>query len=521
MKGETEMKTKTWMTPTRHGIWGAVLAAALGLVGCGGGTVDVAAVGSSGTGAGTITGFGSVFIDGQEYENATTPAYTIDADGSKSVTSLQLGQRVRLGHDGKGTATSLVVDAAVLGKVTAVDATAGTLTVAAQNVTTNTDSTAGPVTRYGGGLTQLSDVTVDMVVEVHGSPVYSSSTNSYTVQATRIEKKSGVVVFRVVGTVASYDSTAKTFKLGNLTIDAANATVLPTTATIADGKTVRVYGNASDLSGSTFKATNVHVTDRVSPDGSSTTGKVSVGGKTSLLDTTAKTFSVGGVTVNYSSATITPSTAAVANDVYVRAEGTLDSGGILQATKLHIQRALTDLLSIELKGTITDFVDSSSFSVRGVPVDASGVTPSNCSVALADGVVVAVRGNAQTGTQVIKATEVKCLSTDSSKRKTTDGDTVIHDYRGAITAVDSGNSQFTMVAVRRDGSVIDVNVTQKVQWSTTTYFGGLTSADLAVTKLVRVEGSLDSAGVLIAKEVRADGSSDGDNTNWTDYRRHH
>ena len=62
------------------------LLAALTIAACGGGS-DSAAVGSGGTGSfsvGTITGFGSVFVNGQRYDDSS--ASVSDEDGPRSRT---------------------------------------------------------------------------------------------------------------------------------------------------------------------------------------------------------------------------------------------------------------------------------------------------------------------------------------------------------------------------------------------------------------------------------------------------
>ena len=114
------------------------------LQGCGGSGGSSSAAATSQVANGVVTGFGSVFVDGSEIEDANASVVTENADGSTSNSVLQMGQRIRVNHDGKGTASKVTVDAAVIGSVSAVGTT--TLTVAGQSVSINTDSTAGPLT---------------------------------------------------------------------------------------------------------------------------------------------------------------------------------------------------------------------------------------------------------------------------------------------------------------------------------------------------------------------------------------
>ena len=56
---------------------------------------------------GVVTGFGSVVVDENEIEDAKSSVVTENADGSYSNTVLQLGQRIKVDHDAKGTANNV------------------------------------------------------------------------------------------------------------------------------------------------------------------------------------------------------------------------------------------------------------------------------------------------------------------------------------------------------------------------------------------------------------------------------
>jgi len=172
------MKHRTLLKATASGLLMALL-----LQGCGGsGSSNIAASGSTNQVAnGVVTGFGSVFVDGAEIEDANASVVTENADGSFSNSVLQMGQRIRVNYDGKGTASKVTVDAAVIGSVSAIDTTALTLTVAGQRISINADLATGPLTVWGGGYSSISDVASNDLVEVHGSPVYNSTTSSYKV----------------------------------------------------------------------------------------------------------------------------------------------------------------------------------------------------------------------------------------------------------------------------------------------------------------------------------------------------
>jgi imidazole glycerol phosphate synthase subunit HisF len=280
-----------------------------------------------------VTGFGSVFVDGVEIEDAKASVVAENANGSTSNSVLQMGQSVRVDHDGKGTASKVTVDAAVVGAVSSIDTTALTLTVAAQKVLINNDANTGPVTVWAGGYNSLSDVLTTDLVEVHGSPVYDAATSSYKLVATRIQKMSAISSLKVNGKISNLDPTAKTFKLNGLTVAYASAVLRPSAATLANDVLVTAYGPTSGLSGTTLTANNLKINRLQNSTATDTTAQV--GGPVSLYNSAAKTFEIQGVKVGISSsAVVTPSGASIANNAYVKVSGTVGSDGSLTPKRL-------------------------------------------------------------------------------------------------------------------------------------------------------------------------------------------
>ncbi len=122
--------------------------------------------------SGVITGFGSVFVNGKEFAtNSNTQVLDGDNDdAATSTASLQVGMTVDVDAD-EGTATMLRFTSAVRGEVDAVDTMASTLTVLGQTVQiTSGTSFAGNVGNSSAGSTpkQLSDVHVGDYVVVFG-----------------------------------------------------------------------------------------------------------------------------------------------------------------------------------------------------------------------------------------------------------------------------------------------------------------------------------------------------------------
>jgi hypothetical protein len=229
------------------------------------------------------------------------------------------------------TVSDVNVTIEIQGTVDQVDTATGTLQVLGQSVTAdalteivheNPDGTFSTIT--------LADIAVGDYVEVSGV-----NSAAGTVQATRIEDtltKSGDAGYNEAdthGTIASLDTTAKTFMLGTETVDYSNATVK---GTLADGSRVEVNGT---LSGTTIVATEVEVQDQTQ---GSAGDDSELEGIVQQLDTTAMTFQLLGFTIDYSAITPAPT---LQNGARVEVQGTFDSSNttLVHATALHVTNA--------------------------------------------------------------------------------------------------------------------------------------------------------------------------------------
>jgi hypothetical protein len=230
------MKTLTFPVT----LLGAACTAAI-LVACGGGggvtpaapapVVPAPIVLGTSTVSGTVTGFGSLIVDGVRIDDKLVAAFKERIDGSVANVELKLGQHVEVEHDGNLVATKIRVSAEVEGSVSAVDLAARSLTVLGQSITVNTDAVLGPVTVFGDPYAKLDDVKVADAVEIHGL-IKVDAAGKVSLQATRIEKKAVDTTDRVNGIVFDMAASAHTFKVGSLLIDYSNATVLPAGAVL-------------------------------------------------------------------------------------------------------------------------------------------------------------------------------------------------------------------------------------------------------------------------------------------------
>lgn len=302
----------------------AALACAL-LVACGGGGGGgVAGVdpggGIGGTGmtsSGAITGFGSIFVNGVEYE---TDGASISVDGDDATEAeLGLGMVVTVigtvNDDGvTGTAEQVIFDDEVEGPISAVttstDGDTRTLTVLGNTVIAERGRTIVDGTTFDA-------LAVDDVVEASG---FRDDTGQLL--ATRIEKKSdfvpGTTEVELKGTVENL--TATQFDIGDYTVDysAADLTDVPN-ATLTEGMFVEVKGT---LEGTLITASEVEEEDSLE-DFLNADDDVSIEGVvTDFVDNS--NFKVAGVQVDASNAEFSPQGTTLQNGMSIEAEGSWD-----------------------------------------------------------------------------------------------------------------------------------------------------------------------------------------------------
>ena len=349
------------------------------LVACGGGGGGGAGpgpvAGIDGTGVnsgvtvavGTVTGFGSVFVNGVRFDTSSA-SFTIDGNvGSQD--DLSVGDvvvvRGSLSGDSttNGTATSIVFDDVVEGPIAAgsIDLVANSFVALGQTVKVTAD-TSFDDSIQPPALTGLSD---GDIVEVSG---FRSSDGS--VQATRIEIKPAGQLFEVTGIVANLDGVGFSFDVTGLRVDYSSALVedFPS-GMVNEGDLVEVKGSSFGAGGE-FNATRVEFKgndftgddgDRVELEGFITRfispADFDVSG--APVTTTAQTNFTGGVASD------------LGLDVKVEVEGNLNAAGVLVATKVDIRRAraVRVVAVVDSVNTATD-----SFVVLGITVNSDLLT---------------------------------------------------------------------------------------------------------------------------------------------------
>jgi hypothetical protein len=427
---------------------------------------------------GTITGFGSVIINGQRYDDSQAKvmfANRLDAQTAGTLGDLHTGMRVQADVK-NGALQNLVVNFALVGTVGAVDTAAGTLNVFGQTIKT---TSAGQLPTVFDGFSSLSQLAVGDLVKVSGTVASDGS-----ITATRIERKlkDGSELFRISGPVQNLDTTAKTFTLvGNatVTVSYADAKLLPTGAVIENGKLVSVVSAnapAASAGKTVLSASVVEIKARKLPDSSDTT----VGGPINDFQSLAS-MRIGDVVVDASAATLQEGTVAadVVNGAQAQAHGTVKDGA-MKADTLRVFKSDTALKAL-LVGQITDYVSLANFTLRGTVVDASAAKFTQGTAAdVAAGAWVQVTG--QLTPAGVKATEIAVQPPPADKPA---------HLAGAISAVDTAGKSFTLLGT-----------TVKVGDATKFSPDGKTLANLVAGLVVSVDGSYSAtSGVFTATSV--------------------
>ena len=453
------------------------LASATLIASCGGG--GAGELGSGGTGVGTVTGFGSIYVDGTRFDDSNA-SVKVDNDNTPDALvdgEAKLGQRVLVSFETEGVAKSVTVQAELVGAVTA--NAAGVLTVLGQTVLVNTDPAAGPVTQLAP-YAAAADIAVADIVEVHGVP--RPQGNGFVIQATRIEKRGALPQFlRVSGVVAGLTTTAGgQFTVGALTVQLQGAVVVPISRALANGQSVVVWARADSLQNvggaPTVTASLVRIREHIA-----SSQKAYLGGLVTAL--AGSRFSIGDTTVDFTNAVVTPRSADLVNGRYVLVRGDFGSDGVLVASEVKVRDGRLDA---DLRGTVTNYnAVTRGFRIRDVYVlPAPDVVYDSCPAVLADLLYVEVRGTLTAAG--ILARNIKCSAGEPPN--------AVIERRGLASAP-TGLRTFMLQPAT--GAAIEV------RWSALTFFRDVAS-DALTGRALRVEGVLAGNGTLLATKIRLD-----------------
>lgn len=311
-----------------------MLGVAVVMSACGSGSQQVAGIDGRGNptpvavvSKGTITGFGSVIVNGVTF-NTNAASFTIDGSPGQQ-SDLSVGDvivvRGTVNEDGTSpTAQSVTFDDAVEGPIAAIDLANQTLTVLGQLVRvdaeTSFDDSISPASLDGLNVTDF--------VEVSGFVLADGS-----ISATRIELKSVAGELELTGRVSN--AAAATFEINGFTVDFSAAMLEDFPAgSPENGQLVEAKGDALGASGELL-ATRVQFKD----DDLGENGDLAELEGFITRFVSATDFDVEGVPVTTTTQTVFENGGIIdlALNRKVEVEGAINAAGVLVATKIEVK----------------------------------------------------------------------------------------------------------------------------------------------------------------------------------------
>lgn len=333
----------------------------IGLIAGGCGGTDLAGVGSGGTGqmassfsTGPISGFGSVIVNGVRYDDSAASVVD-DSGAARTLGQLSIGMVVEVEGTSDevtklGTARLIRVVSELNGPVDAIDTANGTMTVLGVSVriqpATVWDDTRG-----------LSSISAGDQVEVYG--FYDTATTAF--RASRVERRaaSDSRAFKLRGPVSGLSTTARSFRVGGLTIEYGSATSLPPTVT--DGTLVRMTGTRLPSAG----VWRPDLIATATTEFVSAVSTVRLDGTISGVQSVAR-FTLSGLQVDAGGAVFTGGTAASLRDgMRVRVVGAVSGRNVIaRSVEIREGGGSSAEDESEVKGTIVRFGRIFDFTVR-------------------------------------------------------------------------------------------------------------------------------------------------------------
>lgn len=373
--------------------------AACGGSGGGGGGTASGGTGGTGISSGSITGFGSIFVNGVEF--STNGATIRRDDSSIDENELRKGMVVEvqgsIASSTSGTATTVNVEEAVRGPVESQPtgtASAGTFVVLGQTVLVD------DTTLIDNNVPNFGAIASGMLLEVHGQRRADGS-----IAASFIERKTAPVVFVVRGSVTGHSTLTQTFTIGALTVNYNGAITNDMPAGSWNNLFVEVKG--ATCSGSPVCGTLTATKVEPAGLGLANANQAEIEGFVTTLVSTSN-FTVNSQRVLTTGSTVFSGglQSEIVLGVKLEVEGSL-AGGVLTATKVKFK----DSVKIESNAT----ANASTITPVGLPgitVTANAFTEfkntaaTASSLALLNNRNVRIRGRASGTTSVI-ATEIE------------------------------------------------------------------------------------------------------------------
>ena len=316
-----------------------------------------AGISGSGKAVGVITQFGSIFVNGIEYD--TSDAVIVVNGVIATEDDLGVGMVVfiqgTVNEDGvTGVAEVVIVDDNLKGpisEITSATDESGALLDARQITVLGIDVV---IERTG---TVFEDTTFESLSAGDFVEIYGFAESGNNIRATRVERENfvaGVTKVEVYGAVNALDTTAETFMLGNYTVNYSAAIFDDIDqSTLADGLLVEVKGTLASADALSIDATKIEPTGIDGGDAEDN-GEVDVDtsfgdddeftteGTISSYDPATNTFVINGTTIDASSAEFVPGNLILEDGLIVQVEGTF-SGDVLIAEEIKSRRGRIEI----------------------------------------------------------------------------------------------------------------------------------------------------------------------------------
>jgi len=437
----------TFMGEARALVWALCIGL---LVSCGGTTTPVAGgVGSGGTGSGTVSGFGSVIVDGNRYDDSDASVLKLMLDGTEASASVLLGQHVVVQFDADSKAQSIHIRPQLVGVVTRlVDPIQGRAEVNGQPVRVLSEDDTTPLGKatWLNGYDSRDALQPGDEVEVHGF-WYTNAQGQTELAATRLDKlnvnatASGLLVNGLVAQLICTSASAASrssdclLQLNASTIPGSGLWVQTSDSRclqgVAAGDAVTVTLSRDALSTLAFHAATP-VQPLTAPTCQRTSlrasdvpnGVLKISGLPTQFDSTAKTVRINGTEVSLSS--VDPAQVqAIAQTTYLSMDVQISDA---QLTPSSVRLRNTQMQSSDSTGLVTfisgwqpkDTIDwhaqTVTFILRGVRIQAAAsvVAASDCSrYPSGNALWISVQGSISTPGPAITASAIRCVSAAS------------------------------------------------------------------------------------------------------------
>lgn len=457
---------------------------------------------------GVITGFGSVYVNGQRYRSENADI-ALGNNPAATEGDLKVGMVVSLAASSSDNgddpeATNIRYEEHLQGPVSFIDTEAEVIEVLGQEVVFNDLTEFDEVT--------LAELTVGDIIEVSG---YINEEGDF--YATRIELDNDEDEFKLKGDVAALDTAAQTFMINDLTIDYSSAEFDDMGADdLQDGLYVKVEGSEFDAETLTLVAADIENKDN-DIDDLDDVDEIKIAGIVNNYDATAGTFEV-----NQYSFTVTDDTEfedgpadRLTNGVRVKVEAEYDGEQLVAEEIEFIAKSARNVS----EGQVTKIdTEAQSFTVNGITF--------------------------------VVDDDTSYLDTSGQGARTFNYDDIaVNDWLKVIAVIDDNGNYVALKVKRtdeddRDGEIkgiardvslegmtvagVQVSFTEQTEFEdeddlSIDEFVALFSADTELQ--VEVEGNYDG-DILIASEVEVereddeddDDNDDGDDNNASDKR---